>query len=304
MKSKEPTRPLLPSFVRPATFQVTSHSAALEALKQAVSGDEPAIDLGLAALIIAADHYPRLDIDACMRQFDSMADEARKRIGRARKPERVIAALNAYLFDELGFRGNEEDYYSPDNSFLNKVLEARSGLPITLSIIYVAVAQRLGLPVCGVGLPLHFIARCDSADARHKGGILIDPFHGGEILTPASCQERLERILGRPVAFDPAYLQPTPNRLILYRLLNNLKQAYLRREEPERAGQVVEQMLVVMPDSADDIRDRGLLYLQERRYSKAIAWLTRYLDCVPDASDAARIHRAIDQAYHLRARLN
>ena len=304
MKSEEPLRPFAPPPIAPAISHVTSHPAALHALSEVVAGEEADIDLGLASLVIAADHYPQLDIAACVRRIDLLAEGARERIGRVQNPARVIAILNAYLFDEQGFRGNEEDYYNPSNSFLNKVLDARSGLPITLSIIYVAVAQRLGLPVCGVGLPLHFIVRCDTDSGRDEDAILIDPFYGGEILTPASCQARLEHILGRPVAFDPAYLQPTPNRLILYRLLNNLKQAYLRREEPERAGRVVEQMLIVVPDNADDIRDRGLLFLQERAYSKAVAWLTRYLDCVPDASDAARIHRAIDQAYHLRARLN
>jgi regulator of sirC expression with transglutaminase-like and TPR domain len=306
VNSKEPFRPEGRSPAQYFSPDAVSHATALAAFAKVIASDEDEIDLGQAALTIAADHYPCLDISAYGRKLDAMAQEAREHIQGARSPESIIAALNAYLFEEQGFRGNAQDYYNPANSFLNEVLDTRRGLPITLSIVYIALAQRLGLPISGVGLPLHFIVRYEApvAYAFPSSAILIDPFHGGEILTPQTCQERIERILGRPIEFDPAYLQPTPNRLILYRLLNNLKQGYLQREEPERAGRVVEQMLVVAPDSADDIRDRGLLFLQERAFSRAVDWLTRYLACVPDASDAARIQRAIEQAYHLRAQLN
>lgn len=282
-----------------------SHAAALHALTQAIEGEEAAIDIGLAALLIAVDHYPRLDVAAYQRQLDILAREAGERIGKTRRPDRLVEALNAYLFEDQGFQGNAENYYNPANSFLHEVLDTRRGLPITLSIVYMAVAQRLGLSVSGVGLPLHFIVRYDpplcpgSADT-----ILIDPFYGGEILTPELCRERIERVLGHAIVFDPAYLQPTPKRLILYRLLNNLKQVYVQREEPAKAGRVVEQMLVVAPDSVEDIRDRGLLFLQDRAYARAIHWLTRYLERMPDAEDAAPVQRAIQQAYILRAQLN
>ena len=310
MKPEKPIRPGgRPPFHRLLT-ETASHAAALDALADITKGPEENLDLGLAALVIAVDHYPHLDVAAYLRRLDNMAHQARKRLSPTHTPEQSIAALNAYLFEEQGFRGNAEDYYNPANSFLNEVLDTCSGLPITLSIVYIALAQRLGLPVRGVGLPLHFIVRYDAPDADTDdpvsvlNGILIDPFHRGEILTPRACQERIERIMGHPIAFDPAYLQPTPNRLILYRLLNNLKQVYMRREEPERAGRVVEQMLIVAPDSADDIRDRGLLFLQEGAFSKAVDWLTRYLASVPDADDAEGIQRAIEQAYHLRAQFN
>lgn len=283
-----------------------SHAAALDALAQAVRGEDADIDVGLAALLIAVNHYPHLDVAAYMRKLDALAQGARSRIGRTRRAEKIVEALNAYLFEERQFQGNAEDYYNPANSFLNEVLDTRRGLPITLSIVYMAVAQRLELPVSGVGLPLHFIVRYDPPVSRRDTAppILIDPFYGGEILTPEQCRERIERIMGRAIGFDPAYLQPTPNRLILYRLLNNLKQVYVQREEPANAGRVVEQMLVIMPDSVEDIRDRGLLFLQERAFSRAINWLTRYLERMPKAEDADHIQRAIQQAYILRAQLN
>ena len=282
-----------------------SHNAALDALTQAISGEEAAVDIALAALLIAVDHYPRLDVAAYQRQLDILAREAGQRIGKTRPPEQIIEILNAYLFEEQGFQGNSEDYYNPANSFLHEVLDTRRGLPITLSIMYIAVAQRLGLSVSGVGLPLHFIARYDPPpQSGNTNAILIDPFHGGEILTPERCRERIESVLGHAIVFDPAYLQPTPKRLILYRLLNNLKQVYVQREEPAKAGRVVEQMLVIAPDSVEDIRDRGLLFLQDRAYARAINWLTRYLERLPDAEDAALVQRAIKQAYILRAQLN
>jgi regulator of sirC expression with transglutaminase-like and TPR domain len=272
----------------------------LALLARLVQGDEPTLDLGAAALAVAAAHYLQFDTASYLEQLDRLAGEARQRIGRARRAERIIAALNTFLFTEQGFCGNVESYYDPSNSFLNEVLDRRTGLPITLSILYLAITHRLGLPVFGVGMPLHFIVKY----VEQGQEIYVDPFYGGEILTPEGCRERVERIVKQPVVFDPAYLNATPARLILYRLLNNLKQVYLRREEPGRAGRVVEQMLIVAPDSHGDVRDRGLLFLQENALSRGVAWLTRYLERVPDASDADRVQRAIERAYARRARLN
>ncbi len=269
-------------------------------LAQILQGEEAQIDLGAAALAIAAGHYVQLDQAAYLKRLDSLAEEARQRIGRTRRVERVIAVLNTLLFEEQGFRGNTETYYDPANSFLNEVMDRRVGLPITLSVLYLAITHRLNLPVYGVGMPLHFLVKYVGRGRE----IYIDPFYGGRILTPEGCRERIERIVKQPVVFDPAYLNATPKRLILYRLLNNLKQVYLRREEPGRAGRVIEQMLIVAPDSHADVRDRGLLFLQENALSSGVAWLTRYLELVPEAPDAERIRRAIRSAYAQRARLN
>jgi regulator of sirC expression with transglutaminase-like and TPR domain len=272
----------------------------LKYLATTLERDEAELDLGEAALAVAAGHYEQLDVGAYIARIDDLAAGARKRVRRYRRPDRMLKALNDYLFDDLGFRGDLENYYNPSNSFLNEVLDRRTGLPITLSILYIAIGRRIGLPVAGVGMPLHFIVKWVGAEQE----IFVDPFYRGEFLTPQGCQERVEAIVGCPIVFERSYLEVTPNRVILYRLLNNLKQIYKRRDEPGRAGRVVDQMLVVAPDSLDDIRDRGLLYLRENALSKGIAWLQRYLERNPDAADAAYVRSQVNLAYTLRCRLN
>lgn len=272
---------------------------ALETLAQMVAEGD-ALDLGTAALIIATAHYPEVSLHPYQTRLDALATEVQRRVGRARTPERRLAALTDYLFGELGFCGNVTDYYDPANSFLNEVLDRRTGLPITLSILYLAIAHRLGWPLVGVGMPMHFLIKYVTPDRE----IFLDPFHGGAILSEAECQALLERIAERPVPFDPSYFHETPKHLILYRLLNNLKQVYLRRDEPGRAGRVVEQMLVVLPESLTDVRDRGMLYLQENAFSKGIQWLLRYLEQTPEAHDAGSVREIIGRAQRRRARLN
>jgi regulator of sirC expression with transglutaminase-like and TPR domain len=272
----------------------------LEYLATTLSQDDADLDLGEAALAVAAGHYEQLDVGAYIARLDDLAAGARKRVRRFRRPEKMLSALNSYLFDDLGFHGDRENYYDPSNSFLNEVLDRRAGLPITLSILYVAIGRRIGLPVAGVGMPLHFIVKYVGAERE----IFIDPFYDGEFLTPEQCQQRVESIVGCPIVFERSYLEATPKRVILYRLLNNLKQIYKRRDEPGRAGRVVDQMLVVAPDSPDDIRDRGLLYLKENALSKGIAWLERYLERHPDAADSAYIRSQVAIAHTKRCRLN
>ncbi|HZO88516.1 MAG TPA: transglutaminase-like domain-containing protein [Chthonomonadaceae bacterium] len=288
------------SFPSPEPSPNSSSSDPLAMLTQAVGCDEAALDLGRAALAIAAAHYVDFDMAGYLARLDALAKEARQRIGRTRRPLRVVSALNAFLFDELGFHGNREDYYNPANSFLNEVLDRRTGLPITLSVLYLALAHRLRLPLYGVGMPLHFIVKYIAPGQE----IFIDPFYGGEMLTPEDCRARIEQIAGQPIVFDPACLNATPKRRILYRLLNNLKQIYLRREEPGRAGRVVEQMLIVAPDSHADVRDRGLLFLQENALSRGVEWLTRYLERAPEAPDAAWVRSAINHAWMRHVRQN
>jgi regulator of sirC expression with transglutaminase-like and TPR domain len=273
----------------------------MQRLEEALaSAEEATHDLGYLALLLAACHYPDLPVETYLDRLDSLAARARSRLGKGRTPARVITAINGIMFEEEGFTGNTEDYYDPRNSFLHEVLDRRTGIPISLSAVYVSIARRLGQPIVGVGMPLHFIVKYVGASEE----IYIDPFHGGKILTVQECQERVERAMGAPVNFQPSFLDATPTRTILYRMLNNLKQTFVRQQEYVRAGLVVEQMLVVRPDAATEVRDRGLLYLREGLLQRALEWLARYLRENPEAPDAERIRQQIQAIQEHRARRN
>lgn len=278
----------------------TNSQQPLQRLADALRAEEDDLDPGHLALLLAACHYPGLDIRPYLMRLDDLAARARARLGRGRAPKRVIAAINETLFQEEGFTGNTEDYYDPRNSFLNDVLDRKTGIPITLSVVYLSVAHRLDQPIFGVGLPLHFIVKYVSS----KGDILIDPFHRGEILTRDACRERIERAYGGPITFRESYLDVVPLRMILYRMLNNLKFIYLRRGDLPRVGQVLDEMLVVRPESLGDIRDRGLLLLEERRWTAAIRYLSRYLKENPGAADADLVRERVQAAQVERARRN
>jgi regulator of sirC expression with transglutaminase-like and TPR domain len=278
----------------------TNSPQPLQQLADALQTEENDLDPGYLALLLAMCHHPGLDIQPYIGRLDGLATRARTRLGRRRAPERVIMAINETLFEEEGFIGNTENYYDPRNSFLNDVLDRRMGIPITLSVIYLSVARRLDQPIYGVGLPLHFIVKY----VGPKGEILIDPFHQGKILTPEDCQARIEEAYGGPVTFRRSYLEAVPVRMILYRMLNNLKFIYLRQGDLPRVAQVLDEMLIVCPDSLIDRRDRGLILLEEHRWAEAIEYLSRYLEENPHAPDAELIHRRVQVAYAQRARRN
>jgi regulator of sirC expression with transglutaminase-like and TPR domain len=250
-----------------------------------VSRPEPAIDLAEAALLIAKEEYPDLEVAAYLSCLDAMAAELRARVGCIEDAHRVIASLGDYLFREQGFRGNTADYFDPRNSFLNDVLDRRLGIPITLSAIYMEVGRRLGIRLHGVGMPGHFLVKYVGPDEE----IVIDVFGGGIIVSPADCQHILDRISGGKLRFEPHFLSAIGTRQILARMLNNLKGIYFNGQAYAKALGVVERLLILDPHAATEIRDRGLLCCQLKRNREAMADLTRYLTLVPDAEDAGVI---------------
>src|SRR5688572_21856036 len=268
-------------------------------LAEAVSEASPEIELDRTALLIAQQHCPDAEVDAYLSRLDEYARRARPLIAKARTPESQIAGINSVLFDEEGFIGNEEEYYDPRNSLLNHVLDRRTGIPITLSILYVSVARRLGVPIVGIGFPMHFLVKYQAG----SGDLLIDPFNQGKILTRSDTDELLLKVYGAPVPLQDMFVQPLPPRLILYRMLNNLKLVYLQNEDYPRAGTAVEQMLVVHTQ-VDDVRDRGLIYLHERRWTDAAEYLSRYLTEMPDATDAEFIRAHLTEAHERQAQRN
>ncbi|HSB62457.1 MAG TPA: transglutaminase-like domain-containing protein [Vicinamibacteria bacterium] len=211
---------------------------------------EAEIPLAEAALLIAAEEYAGLDIPGWLGHLDALAGRAAARIGATMDVEATAAALNRLLFEEEQFRGNDQDYYDPRNSFLNEVLARHLGIPITLSVVYLEVATRAGVRGCGIGFPGHFLVRLErQGDTR-----LLDPFHGGRRLTEAECQLLLQRLHGDTARLDPRHLQPVTPRQILVRMLNNLKGIYLTRRDWGRALAAMERMLLLDPDARDALR--------------------------------------------------
>ena len=250
---------------------------------------ESAIDLAEAALLIAQDAYPNLDVDAYLRQLDDLADPLRAGWREYAPLPELVEALNGHLFGEVGFRGNREDYYDPRNSYLNEVLDRKLGLPITLSVVYMEVARRLGLTVVGIGLPGHFIVQA----VRDGSSLLLDPFAGGEVLSPEDCERLVQEAYGSSVAFSEDQLAPVLKRQILTRLLNNLKRTYLTVDEPEAAWAVVEKMVCLNPESAVDRRDRGLVAYRLNNFAQARQDLRFYLERRPDAADRLEVQSSL-----------
>ena len=253
------------------------------------------IDLGRAALAIAQEEYPTLDIQTYLDRLDQLAAVVRDRSAGENSPYRLIAALNYVLFTQEGYRGNRDDYYDPRNSFLNDVIGRRIGIPIALSVLYMEVARRADLRLHGVGFPGHFLVKY----AGDEGEIVVDPFDKGEVRTTEELQEMLDRLYGGKVRLQPEFLSRVSNRQIIQRMLANLKAIHVREENFLKAVSVVERLVILDPISADEIRDRGLLYLKLERFSEAIDDLETYLRLAPDAADAEEI---LEQVLALKKR--
>lgn len=249
------------------------------------------IDLAKAALYIAQEEYPNLDPQEYLSALDTMAAELEERLPPERYPLRTIQTINEYLYKDLGFSGNSLDYYDPRNSFLNEAIDRRTGIPITLSLVYLEVAKRLDFPMVGIGMPGHFLIRPDFPEA----GIYVDAFNGGEILFEQDCQERLAQIYQQTVELKPSFIEPVSNRRFLARMLMNLKLIYLNQNDLPRALGVIERLLLLYPGAPVELRDRGLLYYQMGKWASACQDLETYLVHVPGADDADVIRQLVDR---------
>ena len=235
--------------------------------------DENLFPLDRAALTLCLEDYPDLKIEDYLRRLDGLAASAQVLLGEDRSAMSVIRSLNEVIFVQAGLGGNTEEYYDPRNSFLNEVLDSKKGIPISLSVIYIEVARRIGFPIHGVGFPGHFIVKFSDED----GDILIDPFNSGRILSRRECQELLDRVYGGSVSVHSTLFKPMEKKAIISRMLFNLKGIYYQKEEYQKALSVVEQILMLNPGIPSEIRDRGLLYMQTSLFAKALADLEYYL---------------------------
>ncbi|PSO78125.1 MAG: hypothetical protein BRC44_11760 [Cyanobacteria bacterium QS_4_48_99] len=260
---------------------------------QEINQQDEHINLAKAALYFSQEEYPNLNPSEYIDTIDAMADEVKQRLPQQRYPLRIINTINHYLYEELGFRGNRNDYYDPRNSFLNVVLSRRIGIPITLSLVYLEIARRIEFPMVGIGMPGHFLIRPEFEGV----GIFVDAFNQGETLFEQDCEERLRQIYQQPVTLEPRFLETVTHRQFLARMLTNLKVIYFNREDLPRALAAVEQILLLFPDDAKERRDRGLLYYHLGEAEKASQDLEIYLAMLPHAEDAEIIRQLLAQIW-------
>jgi regulator of sirC expression with transglutaminase-like and TPR domain len=249
-------------------------------------GDD--IDVALGALLIGAVVDDSVDPQVGMASLDGLATAGRSRIDRAEEhPLAQINALNEHLFDELGFSGNNDDYYDPKNSLLHRVIESRQGIPITLSLLYIEVGARLGVPLVGIGMPAHFLVRHELDES-----VYVDPFYRGVMLSERECAERLKSI-SDSVRWDRAFLTPVTKRAFLARILRNLSAIWVRREEPEPAECMLSMLVALQPDELGHRRDRGMLRYRLGKRDEALEDLEAYLNRATGAPDAWYVRRVV-----------
>jgi regulator of sirC expression with transglutaminase-like and TPR domain len=271
-----------------------------DALVAATTGAD--YSLAEAALLVARIEYPHLTPEPYLEKLDAMGEAARQAIARHsacsddRSAAGCVQALNIYLFDEEGFEGNRQRYEDPRNSCLNQVLERRTGIPITLAVVYMEVARRAGLRIDGVNFPGHFLVRCRGGADRQTAGLIIDPFHRGALLTEHDCRLLLQRHVGPEVAFNRSLLNSATRTQVVTRMLLNLKRLYVHMRSFPQARDVTDLLLAVTPSALTELRDRGLLAYHLNDVTSALRDLQMYLKLArltPLDDDAKEDHEQI-----------
>jgi regulator of sirC expression with transglutaminase-like and TPR domain len=262
---------------------------------------EPVLRLDEAALALAAEEYPGLDVRACLDRLDDLAERVTRRVGDDARMASLISAVRDVLYKEEGFRGNEKDYYDARNSYLNQVLERRLGIPITLSLLFMEVGRRAGLPLAGVGFPGHFLVKLELGYGRE---LYIDAYNEGELLSADECKARFKHLVhGRD--FDARYLQSVPPRQLLARMLHNLKKIYVEQGDDVRAFWVIDRLLLLHPDAMDEVRDRGLVEARLGLKPAAARDLEAYLaHAPPGAADLGEVRELLETIRARPAMLN
>lgn len=254
-----------------------------------VAGAED-VHLARIALEIARDAHPEIDIQSYLEKIDRLAERARGRCRPGAKIRDILGQINWVLFVEAGLRANEDDYYDPRNSYLNEVLDRGLGIPISLSLVYWAVGERLGVALAGANLPLHFMLRFEEDGAVW----FVDPFRSGAIYNRTNCERKLSDIAQQPVILTDSLAGPCAIRLVVARMLRNLKVVYGRREETASLLPIQRRLVALLSDDPDELRDLGLLCAQNNRLGEAIDPLQSYLASAPRADDAREVRALVE----------
>ena len=262
--------------------------------------ESPEEDLAMdrAALYLAGEEYPDLDVDAHLGSLDSFAEEVNAALSGQPDPAEQGLELGRYLFQVRGFRGNSDDYYSPDNSFLNRVLETKAGIPITLSLLFLEVARRIGLRCRGVGLPGHFLVGLEGQD------LYLDPFNSGQLLTGQGCRDLVHDLFGDRMAWNDDFLTPCTKYDFLFRMLNNLRVIYEQNSEYFKALGVVQRMRIVSPELPSLYKDLARCHYHQQEYRAAIRNLENYLQAANEPEDAQQVRSQIQAIWTSLNRLN
>jgi regulator of sirC expression with transglutaminase-like and TPR domain len=259
------------------------------------------VDLGLGALLVAAAAYPDLEVEVWLARLDDLGRRAAERMPQGADWTTQLSILNRLLFREEGFTGSEAEIFDPRDSFLNEVLTRKSGIPITLSLLFMEVGRRAGLELQGVSFPGHFLVKMSVPG----GEVVIDPYNGGIPLTVEQLEARLADIYPEPPRPElEEVVVAAANKAILARLLRNLKTWYLHQSDWMRALSTLDYMLLLEPDSTPELRERGEVYWELECFRAAHADLERYLKLAPDAEEAAELHEKMVALQKLVARLN
>jgi regulator of sirC expression with transglutaminase-like and TPR domain len=258
--------------------------------------EDEGLALTEAAIAVAQDEHPHLDPQAVLSDLDLLAERLKRRLAADAMPLQRLRLLNHYFFNELGFAGNVNDYYDPDNSYLHRVLQTRRGIPITLALLYIELATQVGLHARGVSFPGHFLVKL----RMPQGEVVIDPFNGhslsreelDERLTPYRRQQGLTGDFEVPLGL---FLQSASSRDVLGRLLRNLKEIHRSAEDWARLLAVQQRLVILLPQAWEERRDRGLAYAELGQHLQAVDDLAAYLEHRPDADDTVSLRQRIDE---------
>jgi regulator of sirC expression with transglutaminase-like and TPR domain len=282
---------------------VTEASTLAERWERIAHAPPAEVSLAEGALLIAAEDCRDLDVADYLDRIGQMAATLAKRLRSDISTTDALLALNHYLFDELGFRGNHDDYYDPRNSYLNEVIERRLGIPITLAVLYIDIGRRIGLPLDGVSFPAHFLVRCTLRD----GAIVLDPYAGGVSLGLDDLRSRLagmgaeEEVAAETIAH---LLSAAAPREVFARMLRNLRAIHLTHGDRLKALSATDRIISLMPQAAAEYRERAELYRHLECFRAALADFVTYLRLSPGASDAEEIRHHIADLEPLAARIN
>jgi regulator of sirC expression with transglutaminase-like and TPR domain len=222
--------------------------------------------------------YPDLDIEKYIEKITKIGMSLKESVSDVKNPTYLISMLNEHLFENLGYSGDDDDYYNPKNNFLNEVIDKKTGLPITISILYAEIAKFIGLDLKIVGFPSHILV-------KYNEEMILDPFYDGRLLDIDDLQEILDTNYGGEIEFKPEFLDEITSEQILVRLTRNLKNSYVQSFVYDKALRCVNMVLAIEPESPDDIRDKGILEERLLNYDNALKYLNKYLEINPNAED-------------------